>query len=256
MLFKVPAIHEMAVAMAAIDTSMPVTFPPARAHEKESRNLWIARLLNLDQDTVKSVQFTHGCVLVNGKEVVIPFARRVALFSHHISQQENRKNSSNGAAVLLTNPDHSQVIITQKDDKHPRESCRNMLSLIGGGLFEGEDPTIAVIREVYEEIRCSEVADTIVEKLQHVDAVTLPAVQWPGEYTLNLYKAVAPSVLDFNIWRYSIATTGLSEAGPRFLSTQDAIELTNEEELKPGSTFLASMHRALRQALTHTASSV
>lgn len=57
-----------------------------------------------------------------------------------------------GVGILLSNLEHTQFLLQQKDETYPHEQYRGSLSFWGGAIEEGEEFVVAAWRELEEEL--------------------------------------------------------------------------------------------------------
>jgi hypothetical protein len=246
----------------------PVVFdPPAvvvldtkKPHEKEPANAWFFRQLispslcarvtrvEIYKISERGIEFGYGDP-IHEAGFISSVPALLAMLSY-LQHRHSPLDQFRAAGTVIASPGLKMFALTQKNALHPTPVSRRRFSLLAGGLHEGETFEGGWMREHFEEIRCRSVAEQIAKAARHKDVLVLPSVL--SRQTIAHFYAL--SILSWEEWQhmmqYMIAGVGLSEAMPVIMTREQFVKIYEpQEQQSEGSTFLASHHLILRDAI-------
>ena len=225
------------------------------SYAKEPKGAWLFRLLKINEEsacvlTGISHRYAHlRFVTEETRKVPLTRNERIALESWvRVKQNDLQDSPTRAVFVVIADPANMEFILQRKDNKHPRENCRERLALLGGGLPDGVDAKSELIRELFEEVRDPKIADQLASRLHKMETLTIPFCD--KNFTVEWFIASAVSQWQFDEWASSLlAPQGLCEALPAFLTRDLLMRFVLLEEEDPGSFFFAGTHHIWRKLI-------
>ncbi len=230
-----------------------------KPHEKEPPNAWLFRVLELDplKQSGLELRSADGCLYYGEKDRVnhdyvrlrgVEEEVRLAVESW-MKFGLNPDDLNRAVSIVICNEDRTAFLLQRKDEKHPNEACRGRYSLFGGSPHVDERSRMAAYRELLEEIRFAELRRKLI-LLDRVGELTLPSVQWSGQYLCEISILALPNA-SFMRFVESIAfQDDIAESIGAVITRKEFEQILLPQEVaNPGRHFLASHHEAIRVVL-------
>ncbi len=152
---------------------------------------------------------------------------------------------TDGVGVVPLFPKARELLLTRKDHLYPHRGYCGRLAFLGGGIdahehelwdHDGRRATVAMCREVYEEILDLDVADEITRQMGYVRRFDPTCFLWSGDGTprrgrLHLFFCLASSETQWRHWCDVLVNRhGLGEGSPLVLCTDTTLRAALEQE--------------------------
>ena len=149
-----------------------------------------------------------------------------------MSDQVEVVGSRHGAVVIITDLARQEFIVQRKDESYRFPQLARRLSFFGGGLEPGESAQRTLCREIEEEIKSPESAQTVVASLTEWETFTLQgrSCDISYDYKLHVFVSSLPPELFEAIAQDLVSRGGVTEGTAERILREDLVKLSQDPE--------------------------
>ncbi|KKR03920.1 MAG: hypothetical protein UT32_C0038G0001 [Parcubacteria group bacterium GW2011_GWC2_39_14] len=226
---------------------MLLTIGERKPHTEEPENLWVFRLLGIKPTEGWSLEIDANDITRlrherHGGLSIEMLPDQLLVLKSWMDQKPDHPKKS--VAIVIEGP--QGFLLHLKNKKLPNPKCWHKLSLIGGMQKLDENPRVAMMRRLHEEVRSRELVEHVVHLMKPMGSMELTCPHTKTIHECTWFLSYLDNPTQFVRWiERFLGSPGLSSDDSAFLTHEEILPMVLDEDMFPGSEFNHSHHKLI-----------